>query len=51
MTGIRTAIVGATGAVGRTMLDILQHREFPVSELRPHRVPPFRRLESRDHVG
>jgi aspartate-semialdehyde dehydrogenase len=29
-----TAIVGATGAVGRTMLSILEQREFPVSELR-----------------
>ncbi len=29
-----TAIVGATGAVGRTMLSILQERDFPVSELR-----------------
>jgi aspartate-semialdehyde dehydrogenase len=34
MTGIRTAVVGATGAVGRTMVDILQQRSFPVSELR-----------------
>jgi aspartate-semialdehyde dehydrogenase len=30
----RTAIVGATGAVGRTMLSILEQREFPLSELR-----------------
>jgi aspartate-semialdehyde dehydrogenase len=29
-----TAIVGATGAVGRTMLTILEEREFPVAELR-----------------
>jgi aspartate-semialdehyde dehydrogenase len=28
------AIVGATGAVGRTMLDILIERDFPVGELR-----------------
>lgn len=28
------AIVGATGAVGRTMLDILVERQFPVGELR-----------------
>lgn len=32
MTNI--AIVGATGAVGRTMLDILIQRDFPVGELR-----------------
>ena len=28
------AIVGATGVVGRTMLSILEERNFPVSELR-----------------
>lgn len=28
------AIVGATGAVGRTMLSILEERDFPVSDLR-----------------
>jgi len=32
MSGV--AIVGATGAVGRTMLAILEQREFPVSDLR-----------------
>jgi aspartate-semialdehyde dehydrogenase len=32
--GKRTAIVGATGAVGTTMLSILEERDFPVSELR-----------------
>lgn len=30
----RVAIVGATGAVGTTMLSILEERDFPVSELR-----------------
>lgn len=30
----RVAIVGATGAVGRTMLSILDEREFPISDLR-----------------
>lgn len=34
MIGVRTAVVGATGAVGRTMLEILHHRSFPVAELR-----------------
>jgi aspartate-semialdehyde dehydrogenase len=32
--GKRTAIVGATGAVGTTMLSILEERAFPVSDLR-----------------
>ena len=30
----RVAVVGATGAVGRTMLAILEERDFPISELR-----------------
>lgn len=30
----RVAVVGATGAVGRTMLSILEERDFPVSDLR-----------------
>ena len=30
----RVAVVGATGAVGRTMIEILEEREFPLSELR-----------------
>ncbi len=29
------AVVGATGAVGREMLAVLQERKFPVAELRP----------------
>ena len=33
MKDMRVAIVGATGAVGRTMLQILQEREFPLDEL------------------
>ncbi len=32
--GKRTSIVGATGAVGTTMLSILEERDFPVSDLR-----------------
>ncbi|MDQ6970022.1 MAG: aspartate-semialdehyde dehydrogenase [Mariprofundus sp.] len=31
--GYHVAVVGATGAVGQTMLDILAEREFPVAEL------------------
>jgi len=29
------AVVGATGAVGTEMIEILQERKFPVGELRP----------------
>jgi aspartate-semialdehyde dehydrogenase len=32
--GRRVAVVGATGAVGRTMVSILEERDLPVSELR-----------------
>ncbi|MCP4869971.1 MAG: aspartate-semialdehyde dehydrogenase [Proteobacteria bacterium] len=31
--GYRVAVVGATGAVGREMVNILESRDFPVSEL------------------
>lgn len=34
MSDRRVAIVGATGAVGRTMRAVLEEREFPLSELR-----------------
>jgi aspartate-semialdehyde dehydrogenase len=33
--GYRVAVVGATGAVGQTMLEILRSREFPASEVVP----------------
>jgi aspartate-semialdehyde dehydrogenase len=33
--GYRVAVVGATGAVGETMLEILAERNFPVAELIP----------------
>src|ERR671937_645741 len=32
---MRVAVVGATGAVGRTMLRILEERDFPIDELIP----------------
>jgi aspartate-semialdehyde dehydrogenase len=32
---MRVAVLGATGAVGRTMLKVLEERAFPVSELVP----------------
>ncbi|MEO8225078.1 MAG: aspartate-semialdehyde dehydrogenase, partial [Gammaproteobacteria bacterium] len=31
----RVAVVGVTGLVGETMLQILEERKFPVSELIP----------------
>ena len=34
MKGYRVAVVGATGAVGQTMLRVLEEREFPVAALR-----------------
>lgn len=35
MTKLKVAVVGATGMVGRTMMQILQERNFPLSELIP----------------
>jgi aspartate-semialdehyde dehydrogenase len=32
---MKVAVLGATGAVGRTMMDILEERNFPVDELVP----------------
>ncbi|HET6947368.1 MAG TPA: aspartate-semialdehyde dehydrogenase, partial [bacterium] len=34
MSGYRIAIVGATGAVGREVLRILEERAVPIAELR-----------------
>ncbi len=34
MSDRRVAVVGATGAVGRTMVSILEQRDFPLAELR-----------------
>ena len=31
----RVAVVGATGLVGETMIEVLEERDFPVSELYP----------------
>ncbi|MBC7692163.1 MAG: aspartate-semialdehyde dehydrogenase [Methylotenera sp.] len=33
--GYKIAVVGATGAVGRELFEILEDRKFPVAELRP----------------
>src|SRR5947209_2354508 len=35
MTSLRVAVVGATGAVGTTMLRLLREREFPAREVVP----------------
>ncbi len=35
MAGYRVALAGATGLVGRTILQVLEERAFPVSELFP----------------
>ena len=35
MSGVRVAVVGATGAVGTTMVRLLLEREFPASEIVP----------------
>jgi aspartate-semialdehyde dehydrogenase len=35
MSGYRVAVVGATGAVGTTMLEILEQRRFPAAEIVP----------------
>ena len=32
---MRLAVVGATGAVGSTMLDVLRERSFPAEEVVP----------------
>ena len=35
MSGFRVGVVGATGAVGTTILEVLEERDFPISELVP----------------
>ena len=35
MRKLKVAIAGATGAVGREMMKVLEEREFPVGELVP----------------
>ena len=35
MTALRVAVVGATGAVGSTMLGVMRERRFPLTELVP----------------
>ncbi|MGC8774959.1 MAG: aspartate-semialdehyde dehydrogenase [Chlorobaculum sp.] len=40
--GYRVAVLGATGLVGRTMIKVLEERNFPVSELVPLASPRSR---------
>jgi len=35
MTGVRVGVLGATGAVGSTILEVLAERDFPASEIVP----------------
>ena len=37
----RVGVVGATGAVGSTILEVLAEREFPISELVPLASAPY----------
>jgi aspartate-semialdehyde dehydrogenase len=32
---MKTAVVGATGMVGRTMIKVLEERNFPITQLIP----------------
>src|SRR5579872_2507259 len=52
MRGYHVAIVGATGLVGRTMLQILEERNFPVGELTllASRNSVGKRIQFRDKV-
>jgi len=36
---MRVAVVGATGAVGREILKVLEQKDFPLSELRLYASP------------
>ena len=38
--GYSVAVVGATGNVGREMLNILAERSFPADEVDRARIPP-----------
>ena len=43
----KVAVVGATGNVGREMLNILEERGFPVSEMGVLEIPENDRVEAR----
>jgi aspartate-semialdehyde dehydrogenase len=46
-SGYRVAVLGATGLVGRTMIQVLEERHFPVSDLLPLASPRSRGQEVR----
>ena len=46
-TMTRVAVVGATGAVGRVMMELLRERAFPADEIVPVRLGPQRRHRDR----
>ena len=37
----RVAVVGATGAVGNTMLQLLEERSFPIASLKTFSIAPL----------
>ena len=41
MKPVNVAVVGATGAVGEAMIEILESREFPVDTLFPTGIQPL----------
>ena len=44
---LTVAVVGATGAVGRTMIQVLRERDFPLGELRLHGLGSLGGLDRR----
>ena len=48
--GLRVAVVGATGAVGREIVKCLERRRFPVAELRLLASPRSAGKIGRAHV-
>jgi uncharacterized protein YbjT (DUF2867 family) len=49
--GYRVAVVGATGSVGREMLNILAERQFPLDELAAVASPRWRAVYTSDLIA
>ena len=47
MKNVKSAVVGATGMVGRTFLKVLKERNFPIENLLSYGVKTFSRNKSR----